>query len=265
MPIGRPHRHFRSVGSTNEVARALAATGAPDGSVITSEEQTDGRGRQGRHWSTPAAGALAWSLLLRRRVEVPGILPLQIGVAVCEAVESLGVARAEVKWPNDIWIDGRKCAGILVEARPQDGWAVVGVGLNLSIAEDGFPEDLRTRATSVGHGADIRSATLALNRCVDARLRAGVAQTLSEFADRDALRGRPVTWGGGEGAGRPAGPGRDGRARTTSIDQALGRRGSGPRSGIAAGIDDAGSLLVETAGGIESLNSGEVHLGVLAE
>jgi len=241
MPVGSPHRHFRIVGSTNQVARELAAAGAADGTVVTSEAQTAGRGRQGRAWSTPPGAALAWSLLLRRKVEVPGTLPLQIGVAVCEAIEFLGVLRAEVKWPNDVLIEGRKCAGILVEARPQDGWAVVGIGLNLSVAEQDFPEDLRSRATSIGHDADVRSATAALNRLVEARLAAPVEATLAELADRDALRGRTVRWGKGSGAG------------------------DGGSHGTAAGIDAAGNLLVETAEGVHSLNAGEVHLGGQAD
>ncbi len=237
MPVGRPHRHFRIVGSTNEVARELAGAGGADGTVVTSEAQTSGRGRQGRDWTTPPGSSLAWSLLLRRRVEVPGTLPLQVGVAVCEAVESLGVERAEVKWPNDVLIGGLKCAGILVEARPQDGWAVVGVGLNLSDPEGGFPEELRSRATSIGHEAGLRPAITALNHFVEARLAAPVEATLAELGERDALRGRPVTWGAG---------GSD-----------------GPR-GIAAGIDAAGNLLVEAEGGVVSLNAGEVHLGAPA-
>ncbi len=238
MPVGRPHRHFRTVGSTNEAARALAGNGAPDGTVVTAESQSAGRGRQGRPWSTSPGSSLAWSLLLRRTVEVPGTLPLQIGVAVCEAVESLGVPRAEVKWPNDVLIDGRKCAGILVEARPQDGWAVVGVGLNLRTPEGGFPEDLRSRATSIGHGADVRSANAALNRFVEARLKGPVEATLAELADRDALRGRPVSWG------------------TDATDRL---------HGTAAGIDPAGNLLVEAEDGTHSLNAGEVHLGAPAD
>lgn len=234
MPVGTPHRHFRKVGSTNQVARELADAGAADGTVVTSEAQSAGRGRQGRPWSTPAGAALAWSLLLRRTVEVPGTLPLQVGVAVCEAVESLGVERAELKWPNDVLIAGRKCAGVLVEARPQDGWAVVGVGLNLSVREQDFPQELRARATSIGHGADVRTATAALNRFVEQRLGGAVDSTLAELADRDALRGRTVSW--------HTGP-------------------SGPSSGTAAGIDAAGNLLVETGGRTVPLSAGEVHLG----
>jgi BirA family biotin operon repressor/biotin-[acetyl-CoA-carboxylase] ligase len=211
---------------------------------VTSESQTEGRGRQGRPWLTPDGSALAWSLLLRRKVEVPGTLPLQIGVAVCEAVESFGVGPAEVKWPNDVWLDGKKCAGILVEARPQDGWAVVGVGLNLSVPEESFPEELRSKATSIGNGADVVNATAALNRSVGRRLEAGVEDTLDELAARDALRGRSIRWGGP--SGDDAGPGV--------------RAASG--TGTAAGIDQAGNLLVDTTDGIVSLNAGEVHLDV---
>lgn len=229
--IGRPHLHFRSIGSTNDRARQAAAEGAPGGTLVTAEEQTAGRGRQGRPWSSPPGSTVSWSLLIRQSIEVPGTLPLQIGVGVCEAVESLGVAEAEMKWPNDIWIQGRKCAGILVEARPQDGWAVAGVGVNLAIADDEFPEELRGRATSVGGDVAFSEAVAALSRHVGARLEAPVEQTLTEFARRDALKGRQVRWAEGEGT--------------------------------AAGIDRQGNLLVESSAGcLTALNAGEVHLSL---
>ncbi|HNF84149.1 MAG TPA: hypothetical protein PLE13_09210, partial [Solirubrobacterales bacterium] len=89
MIIGRPHLHYRQVDSTNERARQVAAGGAPDGTLVTAAEQTAGRGRQGRPWSTPAGSAVAWSVLIRRQVEIPGTLPLQVGTGVCDAVEAL--------------------------------------------------------------------------------------------------------------------------------------------------------------------------------
>lgn len=234
MILGRPHLHYRSIGSTNERAREIAAAGAPTGTLVTAEEQTAGRGRQGRPWSTPAGSALAWSIVLRRAIEMPSTLPLQIGVGVCEAVESFGVEGVQMKWPNDIWIGGRKCAGILVEARPQDGWAVAGVGVNLAIPDDGFPEELRGRATSVGNGATFRLATEALNEHVGRRLEAPVEETLAEFSRRDGLRGRTVRWEDGEGT--------------------------------AAGIDRQGNLLVESSAGcLAALNAGEVHLSLPLE
>lgn len=157
------------------------------------------------------------------------MLPLRVGVGVCEAVESLGVDGVQMKWPNDIWIDGLKSAGILVEARPQDGWAVAGVGLNLSIGDQEFPDGIRGRATSVGGGVTLPMAVRALNEHVGSRLETPVEQALEEFSARDALRGRRVSWTGGEGK--------------------------------AAGIDRQGSLLVELpAGSLTALNAGEVHL-----
>lgn len=230
MRIGSPHQHFRSVGSTNELARKAALDGISDGALFTAEEQTAGRGRQGRPWSTPAGSAVAWSVVIRRPIEIPGTLPLRIGVGVCEAIEALGVARVGMKWPNDIWVDGRKCAGILVEARPQYGWAVAGVGLNLSIPDDEFPEELRGRATSVGAEVGFDQAVAALNEHVGNRIDAPLAETMAAFAERDVLKGRTVTWSEG--------------------------------SGVAAGIDREGNLLVESPTGcLATLNAGEVHLG----
>src|SRR5680860_284177 len=181
MLVGWPHLHYRSIGSTNTEARRLAGAGAGSGTLVTSDGQTGGRGRQGRPWTSPA-GALAYSVVLRRPVEVPSTLPLQVGVAVCEAVESFGVERAEVKWPNDVWIDGRKVAGILVEARPQDGWAVIGIGLNVVVAPEDFPADVRERAASVEHGATIPRAIAALNESLGRRVDSPVDETLSEFS-----------------------------------------------------------------------------------
>jgi len=232
MLIGRPHLHYRSVGSTNVEARRLAAAGAGSGTLVTCDEQTDGRGRQGRAWASPVGSALAYSVVLRRKIEVPGTLPLQVGVAVCEAVESLAPGvEAQVKWPNDVWIDRRKCAGILVEARPQDGWAVIGIGLNLAVDPSDLPPEVREKATSVGNGATVSTAIEALNDALGKRLDAPVGETLGEFAVRDGLRGRRLRWEHG--------------------------------SGTAAGIDLEGNLLVESSAGcLSSLNAGEVHLEV---
>ncbi|MFM9044632.1 MAG: biotin--[acetyl-CoA-carboxylase] ligase, partial [Solirubrobacterales bacterium] len=127
--IGSPHHHFETIGATNAHARELADQGASHGTVVTSAEQTEGRGRQGRAWATPAGKALAWSAIVPLEGEVPGLFPLRAGLAACQAVEDLGGGVAEVKWPNDGMLDGKKCAGVLVEGRPQDGWAVVGIAI----------------------------------------------------------------------------------------------------------------------------------------
>jgi BirA family transcriptional regulator, biotin operon repressor / biotin---[acetyl-CoA-carboxylase] ligase len=226
--FGRPHRHYRRCESTNSHARELAAGGAPSGLVVTAEEQTAGRGRQGRTWVAPAGKALLYSALLRPLDERHLLLPLAVPLAVCEAAERLGGGPCRVKWPNDVLSEDRKCAGVLIEARPRDGWAVIGVGLNLSIEPDEFPPELRGTAISIG-GADPAAALAALNERLGAWAEAEPAAVLHGFRERDALRGREVAWEGGEGT--------------------------------AEGVDDRGNLLVRRADReVESLGAGEVHL-----
>lgn len=227
--FGLPHRHFRSVGSTNTVARELAAAGAPHGTVVTADEQTAGRGRQGRTWTAPPGAALLYSAVLRPLEPRHSVLPLAVALAVCETAERLrpGI-ECEVKWPNDIHLDGRKLAGILIEARPQDGWAVLGVGLNLTIDEGEFPEELRERATSL-FPAENTDPTVAMNSALARWLDADGSEVLTGWRRRDALRGREVSWEKG--------------------------------SGVADGIDERGYLVVRLADGNRiALGAGDVHL-----
>ncbi len=150
MSFGSPHRHYRVTDSTNARARELVEAGAPGGAIVTATEQTAGRGRQGRTWTAPPGRALLYSAILRPLDERHLLLPLAVPLAVCEAAEELEPeVECQVKWPNDIWINSRKLAGVLIEAKPQDGWAVIGIGLNLSIAPDEFPPDLRETAISL--------------------------------------------------------------------------------------------------------------------
>ena len=134
--------HFRLTDSTNARARELAGRGAPHGTVVTAAEQSAGRGRQGRTWTAPAGRALLCSILIR---EPPRLLPLAAGVAVAEVVG----ADAQIKWPNDVLVDGRKVAGILVEGRPQERWAVSASGSTWRCGR-GLPAELRDRAGTLG-------------------------------------------------------------------------------------------------------------------
>jgi BirA family transcriptional regulator, biotin operon repressor / biotin---[acetyl-CoA-carboxylase] ligase len=237
VTYGHPRRHYRRTGSTNERARDLAAAGAPSGTVVTADEQTAGRGRRGRSWSAPAGKALLYSALLRPLEERHRLLPLAVPLAVADAVEALAPARCRVKWPNDVWIEERKVAGVLIEAR-QPHWAVIGVGLNVSISEHEFRPDLRWPATSVGSGATVEAALAALNDRLGAWVDAPPGRVLTAFRERDALRGRDVAWEGGP-------PGSE-----------TGRGG-------AVGIDEAGNLAVELESGRRvSLGAGEVRLGL---
>jgi BirA family transcriptional regulator, biotin operon repressor / biotin---[acetyl-CoA-carboxylase] ligase len=220
--IGVPRVHWRLTDSTNERAKALAAAGAPHGTVVTADEQSSGRGRQGRVWTAPPRSAVLMSLVVRDPSE---ILPLMAAVAVCDALPT----DCAIKWPNDVWIDRRKLAGILVEGRPQQGWAVVGVGLNVATTE--FPEGLRGSATSLrlaGIDTDPDAVLDAVLVSLDRWLRAPPAVVLEAWSERDALRAERVRWADGEG--------------------------------IAAGIDDSGGLLVDTDEGQITLQAGEIHL-----
>jgi len=212
--------HLREVGSTNARARELAGAGAPHGTLVTAGAQTAGRGRQGRPWATPPGGrALALSLVIRAPER---LLPLRAGLAVADVAGE----DARVKWPNDVLLRGGKVAGVLAEGRPQDGWAVLGIGVNVALA----PEELPPGAASLGRAAEALEPTLLeLLRALEARLAEPAPDALAALRARDALLGRGVRWDGG--------------------------------SGIGAGIADDGALRVRREDGTTlALDAGEVHL-----
>jgi BirA family biotin operon repressor/biotin-[acetyl-CoA-carboxylase] ligase len=207
--------------------------------VVTAGEQTAGRGRRGRQWSAPAGQALLCSAILSPLGAEHALLPLAVPLAVCEAAESLAPLRCQVKWPNDVWSDERKLAGILIEAQPP-AWAVIGIGLNVSIEPDEFPADLRQPAVSVGHGVGTEEALEVVCERLGEWVAADHDRVLAEFEARDALRGREVRW---TGAG--------GEVETGA--------------GVADGIDERGNLVVLSIEGERlSLGSGEVSLTVPA-
>jgi BirA family biotin operon repressor/biotin-[acetyl-CoA-carboxylase] ligase len=220
--IGSPRVHHRLTDSTNERAKALAAAGALHGTLVTADEQSAGRGRQGREWTAPPRSSVLMSVVLR---ELDEFLPLTAAVAVCDALP----VEARVKWPNDVWIERRKVAGTLVEGRPQDGWAVLGIGLN--VTTESFPAQLAETATSLrlaGITATPEAVLHDLLGSLDGWLRAPPASVLAAWRSRDELKGDRVRWSDGEGT--------------------------------AAGIDDSGALLVDTGNGRVTLEAGEVHL-----
>ncbi|HJS95291.1 MAG TPA: biotin--[acetyl-CoA-carboxylase] ligase [Solirubrobacteraceae bacterium] len=220
--LGQLRVHHRVIGSTNARARELAAAGVPHGTVVTADSQSAGRGRQGRTWSAAAGRALLCSVVVR---DPPALLPLATGVAVAEVVGS----GARLKWPNDVLLAERKVAGILVEGRPQEGWAVVGVGLNVALRPDDFPPELRSTAGTLGLEPDAIEPTLeALLGHLERWLAAEAAAVVAAVRERDALLGRSVRWAGGHGVG--------------------------------AGIDDSGRLVVRKEDGSVALDAGEVHL-----
>ena len=226
--IGLPRAHFRVTDSTSDRVRVLAHGGAPHGTLVTAGEQTAGRGREGRRWEAPPDRALLMSVLLRDLDPAAILLPLLVAVAVCEGAEAAAGVPCRVKWPNDIWVDGRKAAGILVETRPADGWAIVGIGLNVETRAAELPEGATSLALEAARPPRVEDALAAVLDSLEEALALPRGEVLERVRARDALCGRRVTWADGDGR--------------------------------ATGVGDAGELLVDTAEGLVGLASGEVHL-----
>lgn len=152
--IGRTVFSYRSVKSTNDIAVQRVGEAAPEGSVVTSEEQTKGRGRLGRVWHSPPGSGAYLSIILRppiRPEDAPG-LSVMTAVALADTISELKVGLVQIKWPNDVWINGRKTAGILTELsaeRNEIHHVVIGVGINVNNQTRDFPPELQKIATSV--------------------------------------------------------------------------------------------------------------------
>jgi BirA family biotin operon repressor/biotin-[acetyl-CoA-carboxylase] ligase len=260
--LGHPRLHLRRTDSTNDRARELALGGAEHGTLVTAAEQSAGRGRGGRRWSAPPGSALLMSLLLR---SPPSLLPMIAAVAVCDVVGE----DARIKWPNDVVAESAppplmapssekgapqpalepqlaKLAGILIEGRPQEAWAVLGIGLNVAVELDELPAELRPASSGSPATSPLPAATLGRPReaieptlsllleALERRLAQPSQATLAAWRSRDALLGREIAWTAGRG-----------RAR---------------------GIDGAGRLVVALAdGGQRTLGAGEVHLQAIGE
>lgn len=239
--LGTPLYRYDEVDSTNDVVESLAKEGAPEGTTVIAERQRQGRGRQGRSWFSPGGGNLYVSVLLRPQIptaDLPALAPA-CGLGVAEALEAFVSVRAELKWPNDVLIRGRKIAGILTESVIQGGevnYVVVGIGVNLNI--DNLPEDLADTATSVcieiGALVDHEVFVPVFLRQLDLVYQRFHAQGFAALTDvwnsRDALRERRV------------------------------RLNTGPHilEGIAKGISPNGALVLETHEGRQQISAGEI-------
>lgn len=230
------------LGSTNDRARSIARAGAPSFSVVIADEQTRGRGREGRRWLSPPASGLWMTVVLARCRSGHSTVPLLTGIAAARAIEDVCPdLRAEIEWPNDLVVGGRKVGGILCESWDEGTGSrgmAIGTGINISQGAGDFPPELRGRAaslramgaTSVSRSA-LAGALLARMREVltpgPARLEGALHR---EFARRDVLMGRAVVLGSGE-------------------------------TGTARGISSDGALLFEARGsGMREIRSGSVSL-----
>lgn len=247
--LAGPVLYFSEIGSTNDVAVSLASQGDHEGAVVIADRQTAGRGRRGHVWFSPPGAGLYVSVVLapRRAVRLPeratALLTLMAGVAIAESVEQTTGLSPEIKWPNDLLVGRRKLSGILAEGvhSPTSSAVhsiVLGYGLNVSPAA--YPPELRDRVTSLESE---------LGRSIDrAQVCAASLSALAAHYD-DLLGGRYDAildaW----------------RRRAT---RAVGARVSWDyadqvRTGITAGIDDDGALLVKSGSGLERIVSGEVR------
>jgi BirA family biotin operon repressor/biotin-[acetyl-CoA-carboxylase] ligase len=231
---------FRALSSSLDAIHDLASQDAPAGTVVIAEEQTAGRGRDGRTWRSPSGGV--WlGMLLRPPLPAPGVLSLRIGLVLADVVEavlgvrptSLSGPRAGLKWPNDVLVDDRKVAGILCEGRWQgDNLQWLGLGIGINVANE-IPAELSGQAVALREfRPEVRRIDV-LDLIVPALLRLtahGAQLTQFEcaaFARRDWLRGRHI--------------------RT-------------PLAGRAAGIRPDGALLVDTGAGTTMVRDGHVEL-----
>ncbi|RRJ66297.1 biotin--[acetyl-CoA-carboxylase] ligase [Paenibacillus oralis] len=153
--FGRQIRLLEKTVSTQAEVRELAEAGAPSGTLVVAEEQTGGRGRQGRAWYSPPGKGVWMSLLLRPDRQPLSFAPqltLLIAVAVCRAVRHTAGVDAGIKWPNDLLVGGRKICGILVESVGEDElirYAVAGIGIDVNLEAKDIPPQLQDVATSL--------------------------------------------------------------------------------------------------------------------
>ena len=239
-------QHYPTLTSTMDRAGLFARTGAPEGIVVVSDEQTAGRGRAGRAWHSPPGAALYATLLLRPNVPPPALatLPLLAGVAVAEALESLTGSAVQLKWPNDVWLgsdpEQRKVAGILLTSAisgQQVNHVLCGIGINLATPHDQLPPGATSVLAATGKAVHAHEMLAAL---------------LPAFAVRygayQAAAGRPAldAW----------------RTRAAMLGEVVTVQDAGQaRTGRFTGIDTDGALLLEQDGAVHRVVAGDLTRG----
>lgn len=242
---------LETVDSTNSYAKKLAEQGEPEGTLVVAERQTAGRGRRGRYWESPSGENVFMTLLLRPKLHPSRIsgITLLAALALVRAVREMVSVKVEIKWPNDVVVEGKKICGILTEMSSEENfvhYAVVGIGINVN--QHSFSEELREKATSLflETGEEWNRCALAARTAAlfgeyyrryerDGNLSAFVPEYNQVLANRD--REVRVYYGMVEDAAREE-----------------------IRTGIARGIDKDGALLVEIDGKEERIVSGEVSV-----
>lgn len=242
--IGKKLIHFQSIGSTNDKAKELA-TKSEEGTVIVAEEQTSGKGRLGRSWSSPGRKGIYASVILKPDMEPSNAAKLTLlgAAAVALALEDCGI-EAMIKWPNDIIINGKKAAGILTEMSSELGivnFIILGIGINVNQSDEEIPPELANKATSlkIASGKAIQRKHLiaqVLNRLdelyVQFKETGDIDQALDICRDRSAVIGKDI----------------------------IVVQGRKQRPGHAVSINHDGELMVRFEDGLEQVISGEVSI-----
>ena len=195
-----------SIDSTNRLAKEMGADGVVHGSGVVADTQTAGRGRLGREWFSPPGKNLYCSYVVRPAIDLEDYpkLTMVAGVAVVDCLRQTCGVKAGLKWPNDVYVDNRKCGGILCESSSDSDsvFAVIGIGINCNLSASDFPEELKNIATSLrieGGTAvdvgqlfnDIRNCLLDVIRDLEER---GFDEILKSWNSYDLFRGKRMTW-----------------------------------------------------------------------
>ncbi len=242
--LGRNIAYFYSTDSTNTQAARLAGGGAPEGTLVIAESQTAGRGRLGRKWESPPGVNLYFTLILRPEIPPANapMITLAAGAALAKAVRALYNLPAAIKWPNDMLIEFKKCAGILTEMNAEASrirHVLLGVGVDVNMTEDMFPEEIRDISTSIYIARGEKANRAELLRRFLSEMEALYDNIVSGEKEivLDAWR---------------------------SLSCTLGRRVTvkglwGERTGTATDIDASGGLVIEDGGGKrETVISGDL-------
>lgn len=230
-------RHVPECSSTQDLAAEAAAVGQGAGLVVSTDFQRSGRGRRGASWVAPRGTALLVSILLEPAAALLPLCPLLAGIAVVDGIASCSGLRAELKWPNDVMVGGRKLAGILVQ-HPPGRLVIIGIGVNVSLEAGAFPPGVRATSLSLEAGRPVGREPLlaailtALSSAVTRAAGAGPTSVLDAWRGRSSMIGRRIVF---EDGGRE-------------------------RSGVAEALMEDGALLVRLADGTpERLVAGEVR------
>ena len=205
-PVGWTVHYIPETGSTNDLAREAGEAGAPEKTVFVADHQTRGRGRMGRSWLEEPGSGLLFSVLFRRHLSGSFLLTMLCSVAACQAIEKVAGVPVEIKWPNDLMLNGKKLAGVLTEVSwtPGNGFAVVGVGINVNLDPSkvsGIPDTATSLLRETGQHLSRQLLLREILLQIDSLLDSGSAEleplVRSRWASRLWQRGQRIVMADG--------------------------------------------------------------------